>query len=40
VFGVGEVPSGWTLAGGAVVMAAITFQALSGARRRRLPPMV
>jgi drug/metabolite transporter, DME family len=38
--GIGEVPSGWTLAGGAVVMAAITFQALSGARRRRPPPMV
>ena len=38
--GVGEVPSAWTLAGGAVVMAAITFQALSGARRRRPPPMV
>jgi drug/metabolite transporter, DME family len=37
--GVGEVPSGYTLIGGAVVMAAITFQALSGARRR-LPPMV
>jgi drug/metabolite transporter (DMT)-like permease len=38
--GVGEVPSGYTLIGGAVVMAAITFQALSGARRRRPPPMV
>lgn len=33
---IGEVPSGATLAGGAVVMAAIAFQALSGARRRRL----
>jgi drug/metabolite transporter (DMT)-like permease len=38
--GVGEVPSGYTLIGGAVVMAAIAFQALSGARRRRPPPMV
>ena len=38
--GVGEVPSGYTLAGGAVVMAAIAFQALSGARRRRPPPLV
>jgi drug/metabolite transporter (DMT)-like permease len=38
--GVGEVPSAYTLFGGAVVMAAITFQALSGARRRRVPPMV
>jgi drug/metabolite transporter, DME family len=33
---VDEVPSGLTLAGGAVIMAAIAFQALSGARRRRL----
>ena len=38
--GVGEVPSAYTLTGGAVVMAAIAFQALSGARRRRPPPMV
>ena len=37
--GVGEVPSGYTLAGGAVVMAAIALQALSG-RRRRPPPLV
>jgi hypothetical protein len=28
------------LAGGAIVMTAIAFQALSGARRRRAPPMV
>lgn len=33
---VDEVPSHLTLAGGAVIMAAIAFQALSGARRRRL----
>jgi drug/metabolite transporter, DME family len=38
--GVGEVPSGFTLAGGAIIIAAIGFQALSGVRRRRLPPMV
>jgi drug/metabolite transporter, DME family len=38
--GVGEVPSAWTLTGGAIVMAAITFQALSGVRRRRPLPMV
>jgi drug/metabolite transporter (DMT)-like permease len=38
--GVGEVPSAYTLAGGAVVMAAIALQALSGARRRRPPPLV
>jgi DME family drug/metabolite transporter len=38
--GVGEVPSAFTLAGGAVIMAAIACQALSGVRRRRLPPMV
>jgi len=37
---VNEVPSAFTLAGGAVVMIAIAFQALSGARRRRAPPMV
>jgi drug/metabolite transporter, DME family len=37
---VNEVPSAFTLAGGAIVMAAIAFQALSGARRRRAPPMV
>ena len=36
--GVGEVPSGYTLAGGAVVLAAISYQALSGARRRQAPP--
>jgi DME family drug/metabolite transporter len=38
--GVGEVPSVFTLAGGAIIMAAIAYQALSGVRRRRLPPMV
>ncbi len=38
--GVGEVPSAFTLAGGAIIMAAIGYQALSGVRRRRLPPMV
>jgi len=37
---VGEVPSAFTLTGGAIVMTAIAFQALSGARRRRAPPMV
>ena len=37
---VNEVPSAFTLAGGAIVMTAIAFQALSGARRRRAPPMV
>lgn len=36
----GEVPSPYTLAGGAIVLTAITYQALSGARRRRAPPMV
>jgi drug/metabolite transporter (DMT)-like permease len=37
----GEVPSGYTMLGGAVIVAAITYQALSGARRRRSPlPMV
>ena len=34
---VGEVPSGYTLIGGAIIIAAITYQALSGARRRPLP---
>ena len=38
--GVGEVPSAFTLAGGAIIMTAISYQALSGVRRRRLPPMV
>ena len=38
--GVGEVPSAFTLAGGAIILAAIGYQALSGVRRRRLPPMV
>jgi drug/metabolite transporter (DMT)-like permease len=33
----GEVPSGYTLAGGAIIITAITYQALSGARRRPLP---
>jgi drug/metabolite transporter, DME family len=37
---VGEVPSGYTLAGGAVILTAIAAQALSGARRRRPLPMV
>jgi DME family drug/metabolite transporter len=39
-FGVGEVPSAFTLAGGAIVISAIGCQALSGARRRPTPPMV
>jgi drug/metabolite transporter (DMT)-like permease len=34
---VGEVPTALTLAGGGIVMAAIAYQALSGARRRRTP---
>jgi drug/metabolite transporter, DME family len=38
--GVGEVPSVFTLAGGAIVISAIGCQALSGARRRPTPPMV
>jgi DME family drug/metabolite transporter len=38
--GVGEVPSAFTLAGGAVIMMAIACQALAGVRGRRLPPMV
>jgi drug/metabolite transporter (DMT)-like permease len=37
---VGEVPSPSTLGGGAIIIAAITAQALSGARRRRPLPMV
>ena len=37
---VGEVPSGYTLIGGAIIITAITAQALSGARRRRPLPMV
>ena len=36
--GVGEVPSGYTLVGGSIVLAAISYQALSGARRPRTPP--
>ncbi len=36
--GVGEVPSAFTLTGGAIIMAAIAYQALSGVRR--VPPMV
>jgi drug/metabolite transporter (DMT)-like permease len=36
--GVGEVPSGYTLLGGGIVLAAISYQALSGARRPRTPP--
>lgn len=35
--GVGEVPSNMTLLGGAIVLAAITGQALSGIRRRHPP---
>jgi drug/metabolite transporter (DMT)-like permease len=38
--GVGEVPSGYTLVGGATVLVAIAYQALSGARRRRTPPVL
>jgi len=34
---VGEVPTPLTLAGGGIIMAAIAYQALSGARRRRTP---
>jgi drug/metabolite transporter (DMT)-like permease len=34
---IGEVPSAHTLAGGAIIVAAITCQALSGTRRRPLP---
>jgi drug/metabolite transporter, DME family len=37
---VGEVPSGYTLIGGAIIVSAITYQALSGARRHRPLPMV
>jgi len=37
---VNEVPSGYTLLGGAIIITAITYQALSGARRRRPLPMV
>ncbi|MGH6899891.1 MAG: DMT family transporter [Geminicoccaceae bacterium] len=37
---VGEVPSTYTLVGGAIIVTAITVQALSGARRRRPLPMV
>jgi drug/metabolite transporter (DMT)-like permease len=36
----GEVPSGYMLTGGAIIVAAITCQALSGARRGRPLPMV
>jgi drug/metabolite transporter (DMT)-like permease len=36
----GEVPSGYTVLGGAIIVAAITYQALSGARRHRPLPMV
>jgi drug/metabolite transporter (DMT)-like permease len=34
---IGEVPSGSTLLGGAIIIGAITWQALSGTRRRPLP---
>ncbi|HLT02167.1 MAG TPA: EamA family transporter, partial [Geminicoccaceae bacterium] len=37
---VDEVPSAFTLLGGAIIIAAITAQALSGARRRRPLPIV
>jgi drug/metabolite transporter (DMT)-like permease len=37
---VNEVPSSYTLAGGAIIVTAITCQALSGTRRRRPLPMV
>jgi DME family drug/metabolite transporter len=37
---VSEVPSRFTLVGGAIIVAAIIYQALSGARRRRPLPMV
>jgi drug/metabolite transporter, DME family len=37
---VDEVPSGYTLLGGAIIIGAITAQALSGTRRRRPLPMV
>jgi drug/metabolite transporter (DMT)-like permease len=33
----GEVPSGYTLAGGAIIIGAIAYQAFSGTRRRPLP---
>jgi DME family drug/metabolite transporter len=36
----GEVPSGYMLTGGAIIVAAITCQALSGARRGRPLAMV
>jgi drug/metabolite transporter (DMT)-like permease len=36
----GEVPSSYTLIGGAVIVSAITYQALAGARRRIPLPMV
>jgi drug/metabolite transporter (DMT)-like permease len=36
----GEVPSGYTLIGGAMIITALTYQALSGARRPRPLPMV
>jgi hypothetical protein len=34
---IGEVPTTFTLVGGGIIMAAIAYQALSGARRRRTP---
>jgi drug/metabolite transporter (DMT)-like permease len=37
---ISEVPSVSTLVGGAIVLTAVAVQALSGARRRRAPPMV
>jgi drug/metabolite transporter (DMT)-like permease len=33
----GEIPSSYTLIGGAIIVTAITAQALSAARRRSLP---
>jgi drug/metabolite transporter, DME family len=35
--GVGEVPSPLTLAGGAIVLGAVAYQALGGVRRKRPP---
>jgi drug/metabolite transporter, DME family len=37
---VGEIPSSYTLIGGAIIVTAIPAQALSAARRRRPLPMV
>jgi hypothetical protein len=37
VAALGEMPSGYTLARGAIIVSAITCPALSGTRRRPLP---